>query len=130
MGRMDITTCLEALSTRLTDAAAVAKAAVTCARSGSEGEAVRITLRRGGYDDGTWRTPRECAHSSDAVGSRSVGSVLPTPDEGSAISGVVLLLDRVEQDATTALWREGRGNKKGLEKQKQMGKRVQSLQTM
>ncbi len=43
-GRMDITTCLEALSTRLTDAAAVARAAVTCARSGSEHEAVRIAL--------------------------------------------------------------------------------------
>lgn len=41
---MDIATCLEALSGRLTDAAAVAKAAVTCARSGSEREAVRIVL--------------------------------------------------------------------------------------
>ena len=44
MVRMDFGTCLEALSTRLTDAAAVAKAAVTCARSGSDHEAVRIAL--------------------------------------------------------------------------------------
>ena len=44
MGKMDITTCLEALSTRLTDAAAVARAAVTCAKGGSEHEAVRIAL--------------------------------------------------------------------------------------
>lgn len=44
MSRMDITTCLEALSTRLTDAAAVAKAAVACAQNGSEREAVRIAL--------------------------------------------------------------------------------------
>ena len=41
---MDITTCLEALSRRLVDAAAVAQAAVTCARSGSEREAVRIAM--------------------------------------------------------------------------------------
>ena len=41
---MDITTCLEALSTRLVDAAAIGKAAVTCAQSGSEREAVRIAM--------------------------------------------------------------------------------------
>lgn len=41
---LDITTCLEALSTRLADAAAVARAAASCAQSGSEHEAVRIAL--------------------------------------------------------------------------------------
>ena len=41
---VDITTCLDALSERLSDAAAIAKAAVTCARSGSEREAVRIAM--------------------------------------------------------------------------------------
>ncbi len=45
---MDITTCLEALSTRLDDAAAVAQAAVTCAKSGSEHEAVGIALQLDG----------------------------------------------------------------------------------
>ena len=43
-GGLDITTCLEAISRRLVDAAAVAQAAVTCARSGSEREAVRIAM--------------------------------------------------------------------------------------
>lgn len=41
---IDITTCLEALSARLADASAIAVAAVTCARHGSEPEAVRIAL--------------------------------------------------------------------------------------
>ena len=44
MGSMAISRCLEALSTRLIDASAIAKAAVTCARSGSDREAVRIAL--------------------------------------------------------------------------------------
>ena len=42
--RISITGCLKEISGRLTDAAAVAKAAVTCAESGSEHEAVRIML--------------------------------------------------------------------------------------
>jgi hypothetical protein len=41
---ISITGCLKEISGRLTDAAAVAKAAVTCAESGSEHEAVRIVL--------------------------------------------------------------------------------------
>jgi hypothetical protein len=41
---ISITGCLKEISGRLTDAAAVAKAAVTCAESGSEHEAVRIML--------------------------------------------------------------------------------------
>lgn len=45
---IDITTCLDALSARLSDAAALAKAAVTCARAGSEPEAVRIALKLDG----------------------------------------------------------------------------------
>ena len=39
-----ITGCLTEISTRLVDAAAIAKAAVTCAESGSEREAVRISM--------------------------------------------------------------------------------------
>jgi hypothetical protein len=41
---LTITGCLKEISTRLTDAAAVAKAAVTCAENGSEAEAVRISM--------------------------------------------------------------------------------------
>ena len=41
---ISITGCLKEISGRLTDAAAVAKAAVTCAESGSEHQAVRIVL--------------------------------------------------------------------------------------
>src|SRR5215212_4278489 len=41
---ISITGCLCEIRDRLTDAAAVAKAAVTCAESGSEHEAVRIVL--------------------------------------------------------------------------------------
>ncbi len=48
MSTMDITTCLEAMSTRLVDAAAVAQAAVTCAKSGSEHEAVGIAMQLDG----------------------------------------------------------------------------------
>ena len=43
-GGMDITAWLEALSRRLVDAAAIAQAAITCARSGAEREAVRISM--------------------------------------------------------------------------------------
>ena len=41
---ISITGCLREISGRLTDAAAVAKAAVTCAESGSEHHAVWIVL--------------------------------------------------------------------------------------
>lgn len=41
---LSITGCLKEISTRLTDAAAIAKAAVVCAESGSEGEALRIAM--------------------------------------------------------------------------------------
>lgn len=41
---LSITGCLSEISERLTDAAAIAKAAVTCAESGSEREAVRIAM--------------------------------------------------------------------------------------
>ena len=41
---LSITVCLDEISQRLTDAAAVAKAAVACAAAGSEREAVRIAL--------------------------------------------------------------------------------------
>ncbi|MDP4026657.1 hypothetical protein Q8W71_29040 [Methylobacterium sp. NEAU 140] len=41
---MSITACLAEISARLTDAAAVAKAALTCAEAGSEREAVRIAM--------------------------------------------------------------------------------------
>lgn len=44
-GGIDIATCLEALSRRLVDAAAVAQAAVACAHAGSQREAVRIALK-------------------------------------------------------------------------------------
>jgi hypothetical protein len=40
---LSITGCLAELSERLTDAAVIAKAAVTCAKSGAEREAVRAT---------------------------------------------------------------------------------------
>ena len=39
-----ITHCLREMSTRLDDAAAVARASVVCAESGSEREAVRIAM--------------------------------------------------------------------------------------
>ena len=41
---LSITTCLAEISKRLTDAAAIAKAAVVCAESGSEREALRIAM--------------------------------------------------------------------------------------
>ena len=41
---LSIGECLSEISTRLTNAAAIAKAAVTCAESGSEREAVRIAM--------------------------------------------------------------------------------------
>ena len=41
---LSITTCLGEISARLTDAAAIAKAAVVCAQSGSEREALRIAM--------------------------------------------------------------------------------------
>ena len=41
---ISITGCLCEIRDRLTDAAAVAKAAVTCAENGSEHQAVRIVL--------------------------------------------------------------------------------------
>ena len=41
---LSITTCLAEISTRLSDAAAIAKAAVTCAAAGSEREALRIAM--------------------------------------------------------------------------------------
>lgn len=41
---LSIVTCLHEISTRLTAAAAVSKAAVTCAEAGSEREALRIAL--------------------------------------------------------------------------------------
>ena len=41
---LSITTCLAEISIRLTDAAAVAKAALTCAIAGSEREALRIAM--------------------------------------------------------------------------------------
>lgn len=41
---ISITACLAEISRRLTDAAAVAKAAVTCAEAGSEREAVGIAM--------------------------------------------------------------------------------------
>ena len=41
---LSITGCLREVASRLTDAAAIAKAAVTCAESGSEREAIRISL--------------------------------------------------------------------------------------
>lgn len=44
LSELTITHCLREISIRLTDAAAVAKAAVACAEGGSEGEAVRIAM--------------------------------------------------------------------------------------
>ena len=41
---LSIRACLGEISARLTDAAAIAKAAVTCAESGSEREALRIAM--------------------------------------------------------------------------------------
>lgn len=41
---LSVTACLAEISGRLTDAAAVAKAALTCAEAGSEREAVRIAM--------------------------------------------------------------------------------------
>ena len=41
---LNVTGCLAALSERLTDAAAIARAALVCAQSGAEREAVRIAL--------------------------------------------------------------------------------------
>ena len=41
---LSIRACLGEISERLTDAAAIAKAAVTCAESGSEREALRIAM--------------------------------------------------------------------------------------
>lgn len=43
-GGIDITACLDALSQRMVDAAAVAQAAATCARCGSEREAIGISM--------------------------------------------------------------------------------------
>lgn len=44
MTSLSVTAGIAAVSTRLTDAAAIAKAALVCAESGSEHEAVRILL--------------------------------------------------------------------------------------
>lgn len=41
---LSIRACLDAISTRLSDAAAIAKAAVVCAESGSEREGLRIAM--------------------------------------------------------------------------------------
>lgn len=41
---LSIRACLGEISERLTDAAAIAKAAITCADSGSEGEALKIAM--------------------------------------------------------------------------------------
>lgn len=41
---LSIRACLHEISARLTDAAAIAKAAVTCAESGSDREALRIAM--------------------------------------------------------------------------------------
>ena len=41
---LSITTCLAEISIRLNDAAAIAKAAVTCATAGSEREALRVAM--------------------------------------------------------------------------------------
>lgn len=43
-GNLSITAFLVEISTRLTDAAARSRAALTCAESGSEGEALRIAM--------------------------------------------------------------------------------------
>lgn len=44
MAEMSITVGLREISSRLVDAAAIAKAAVVCAESGSEREALRIAM--------------------------------------------------------------------------------------
>lgn len=44
MAELSITTGLREISGRLTDAAAIAKASVTCAESGSEREALNIAM--------------------------------------------------------------------------------------
>ncbi|WP_375462250.1 hypothetical protein [uncultured Enterovirga sp.] len=44
MGGLSVTGCLVEFSARLTDAATIAKAAVVCAESGSEKEAVRLSM--------------------------------------------------------------------------------------
>lgn len=41
---LSVMTCLQAIGTRLGEAAAVSKAAATCAEAGSEREALRIAL--------------------------------------------------------------------------------------
>jgi hypothetical protein len=41
---LNVTACLSEISGRPSDAAAIAKAAVTCAESGSEHEAIRIAI--------------------------------------------------------------------------------------
>lgn len=41
---LSVKACLDEISGRLTDAAAIAKAAVTCAENGSEREALRIAM--------------------------------------------------------------------------------------
>lgn len=41
---LSVVACLSEISARLTDAAAIARAAVICAESGSEREALRIVL--------------------------------------------------------------------------------------
>lgn len=41
---VNVRVCLDEISTRLSDAAAIARAAVTCADSGSEREALRIAM--------------------------------------------------------------------------------------
>ena len=44
MDALSVTGCLIEISARLTDAAAIAKAAVVCAESGSEKDAVRLSM--------------------------------------------------------------------------------------
>ena len=41
---VNVRVCLDEISTRLSDTAAIARAAVTCAESGSEREAMRIAM--------------------------------------------------------------------------------------
>lgn len=41
---LSVTGCLQEIGARLVDAAAIARAAVTCAESGSEREALRIAM--------------------------------------------------------------------------------------
>ena len=70
---LSVTGCLAEISERLTDAAAIAKAAVTCAESGSEREAVRIAMDLD-----------ELVH------------------EVSTLHGAMLLMSRMARDASTA----------------------------